>query len=507
MSEHERRAQSAGADALRGRVQRGPTPAPWTRALWTAAGVAAGASWASAPLAALQSAPDAASGAAREHVVLTLDDALRRATRFNPQYRQALNRMELEGPQRREALGAFLPSVSLSFNTGQNFRQERTAVDFFGNPIENPEIRTVSSSNASQSGSISVDLWQGGRRFAAYDQARAQARVDRFAARRDLNGILAEVQRQFLFAQRQEARLAVEEELLAAREQDFEVAERRFELAAIGRADLLGAELDLESQRVTVRDAQGQVEKAMLALRRAIGDPELDAIEVLEEPPAPFDPAELDVAGLVAEAMESSPAVAVAEAARGVRSSALGSARGQRWPTISLAGSFSRSSFGPERTALFDLDPEDFNGGARLSVSIPVFQQFRASQQIASAEVELRNAGEQVRQAELELDEQVRSRYVDLETAWANVQQRGAALAVAAERLRIVEEEYRLATRGIEELRAAVRDHAAAQRDAVEQRFEFAAALVGLYEAAGLVAERSGLAPGGASGSDGGGGG
>lgn len=440
-------------------------------------------------LAAQSAAPE------QEVTVLTLQEALELAAQFNPQYRQALNRVELEIPQRREALGAFLPSLRMSYNTGQRFAQERTAVDFYGNPIENEQFQTVTTSNSGQSATLSLSLFEGGRRFHAYSQARGQADVDRLGAERDLNGVLAEVQRQFLIVQRRKARLAVEEALLVARERGYELAERRFELAAIGRSDLLGAELELGAQRVTVRDAQGQAEQGMLALRKAIGDPSLRRLDVEEQLPEPFDPASLDLAALVAEGLSRSPAIGAADAARAVQRSALNSVKATRWPTLSLSSSFSRGSFGRERTALFKFNPEGFNSSLGINISIPLFRQFQTTQQIASAEVELRNAAERLRQAEMELDEQVRTRYVDLETAWANVGQQEIVLEVAGERLRIVQEEYRLATKSIEELRAAIREEAEAQRDLVQQRFEFAAALVGLYEAAGIVAGEAELPP------------
>lgn len=128
-----------------------------------------------------------------------------------------------------------------------------------------------------------------------------------------------------------------------------------------------------------------------------------------------------------------------------------------------------------------------------LTVSIPLFTRFETSRQIASASVDLRNAEEQVREAEIHLEQQVRGTHMDLETAWANVRFQETVLDVARQRLRIVEEEYRLASKGIEDLRAAIREEATAQRDLVEQHVAFAEALVGLCEAAGMVAVEAGL--------------
>ena len=428
-----------------------------------------------------------------EVTVLTLQDALVRAAEYNPQYRQAVNRMDLAEPQRREALGRFLPDLSLSYRTGQNFRRESTALDFFGNPLENPEVNTITSSSTNQSASLGVQLFSGGSRFHQLGQARAQAHADRLSASRELNSILAEVQRQFLVAQRQKARLEVEMELLAARERDVELSTSLFELASIGRSDLLATELELEGQRLSVNTAQANFRKGLLALRKAIGDPALAALDVERRQPESFDPADLDVDGLVDLALRESPTVGAANATLEVRRAALNGQRSDRWPTLSLSTSISRGSFGPDRTELFAFDPEDFNGGLSLSVSIPVFSRFTTSRAIAAADVDLRNANETLRQTELDLEEQIRARYVDLETAWASLAERTRRLEIATERLGIVEEEYRLATKSIEDLRAAIREEASALRDALDQRFEFAGALLGLYEAAGIVGQEAGI--------------
>lgn len=429
--------------------------------------------------------------------VLSLGDAMSRAAEHNPQYRQALNRMELETPQRREAWGAFLPNLDLRYGTGQNFRRESVAIDFFGNTLENPDVQTRVSSNASQSISMSVDLLQGGARFHAVGEARARARTTRLAGRQELNRILAEVQVQFLLAQRHKGRLAVEAELLAARERDVEVQTRRFELAAIGRSDLLAAQLELERQRTAVIRAQGDYEKGLLALRRAIGDPELGEVDVEEEQPQVFDPSTFDLDGLVASALRESPKIGEGEATLAMRRAALKRQKATRWPSLSLTSNIYRSVNGKDQAALFALNPRDVYGGLSLNVSIPLFTRFQTSRQIADADVEVRNANQEIARIQLEVQEDIQARYVDLETAWATQQERDRQLEIASERLRIVREEYELATKSVEDLQAAVREQASALRDAVDQRFEFAAALVRLHEAAGVVAAEAGLRTGG----------
>lgn len=428
-----------------------------------------------------------------EVTVLTLQEALRRAAQHNPQYRQEVNRMDLAEPQRREALGRFLPDLSLSYGTGHSFSRQTSALDIFGNPLPNPEVRTITRSRSNQGATMGIQLFRGGSRFHQLGQTRAQARVDRLSASRELNTILAEVQRQFLVAQRQKAGLEVEMELLAARERDVELSTSLFELASIGRSDLLATELDLEAQRLSVNTARANFQKGLLALRKAIGDPALESFDVEQRQPEPFDPGSLDVNGLVALALRESPRVEAAAAALAVSRAALNTQKANRWPTLSLNADIGGGTFGDKRTALFNFVPDGGSGGLSLSVSIPIFSRFTTSSAIAAADVELRNAHETIRQTELELEEQIRARYVDLEAAWASLRERTRRLEIATERLGIVQEEYRLATKSIEDLRAAVREEASALRDALDQRFEFAGALLGLYEAAGIVGQEAGI--------------
>ena len=254
----------------------------------------------------LYSVPVSQQSTTDQVTVLSMQEALRRASEHSPQYREALNQMELAGPQRRAAWGAFLPNLSVNYSTGQSFSRQATAVDFFGEPVTR-EAATRISSNASQGATIGLTLFEGGSRFHNVADARAQADIRVLAGQNQLNAILADVQRQFLAAQRLKANLSVQTELLAERQQDADVARRRFELASIGRSDLLGRELELETQRAAVSNTRGQFAKALLALRRAIGDPDLKEMDVTDAEPEPFDPATLDIEGIVALALREGP--------------------------------------------------------------------------------------------------------------------------------------------------------------------------------------------------------
>ena len=432
--------------------------------------------------------------------VLTLQDALMRASQFNSQYRQALNQIELGKHPRQRWWANLMPNLGLSYSTGLGLRRQPSYVDFEGRPTEVADVRTVRSSNYSQGANVSLTL-DPGLRYYQFRRTQAQARQSRTGAEQRLNSTLATVQRLYLDAQNSQAQLEVEEALLADRQLDLAEKESRFELLRASRSDLLSAELDLENQRIRVRTARGAVDKALLALRTAIGDPELGALEIEREPPAPFDPSTLDLAELVARAGRESPSVIAAESDLAVQKAALNSAKALNWPSVTVNTTVSSGAYGEEYTELFGakFDDVNINGNASLSVRIPltnilpIFDGFAKSYDVASATMSYRNAEMSYQQTMLQVEESVRSKYLDLETAWENVLQRERAREVASDRLAIVREEYLLATKGIEELRGAIREEADARRQEVDQRFTFATALLALYEELGIVAREAGI--------------
>lgn len=432
--------------------------------------------------------------------VLTLQDALVRASQSNSQYRQALNQLELGNHPRQRWWANLMPNLGLSYSTGLGLRRQPYYVDFEGRPTEVADVRTVTSSSYNQGGSVSLTL-DPGQRYYEFRQTQAQARQNRTSAEQRLNATLAAVQRLYLDAQNSQAQLEVEEALLADRQVDLAAEQRRFELLRASRSDLLSGELDLENQRIRVRTAQGAVDKALLALRTAIGDPELGAVRIEREPPAPFDPSTLDLAELVVRAGRESPSVIAAESDLAVQRAALNSAKALNWPSVTVSTTVGSGAYGEEYTELFGarFDDVEINGSANLRVSVPltnilpIFDGFAKSYSIASQAMSLRNAEMSYQQTMLEVEESIRSRYLDLETAWENVLQRERALEVASERLAVVREEYLLANKGIEELRGAIREEANARREEVAQRFTFATALLALYEELGIVAREAGI--------------
>ena len=439
-------------------------------------------------LVALVAHPGEASGQER----LTLDRALEIASASNPEYRKALNDLDLVGPASRQAWGAFLPNLQIGLGTGYGFTQRRVGTDDFGNPVPNPNAQRRWNSDASQFLSANLTLFEGGRRFHAVSAARANSEANDWTAQAELARVSAEVSRQFYRAQRQEDLLEVERELLQGRTQDLDATRRLFEIAAKSQTDLLGTELELKRQERAVRAQESERQKALEALRVALGDRDVDLQSgVAASPPTIVDLSGLDVEGLIALALESHPTLRARRARERAASSSLRSARATRWPTIRLGGSLYRQAFGPETDFLFDANPDQSRyGNLSFDISIPLFQNFQTSYQIAEADVALRNAQQDMRLERLRLEQSVRDAAIDLLGASDQAQLQAEARGLADRRLELVREEYRLAVADFEALQNAVREAATARRDEVNARYDYVEALVNLEEVVGSTVPR-----------------
>ncbi len=424
---------------------------------------------------------------AQEPRVLTLQEALDLATRHNPVYRQAQNNMTLSGPAGRAAWGAFLPNLNLSAGTGLSANRRLVAVDFFGNPIENPQAEWQTSSSSSQNLSAGLTLFEGMSRFhgLAAERAAADSRV--MVAEGQLLTTLAGVERQFYVTLQQAELLDVAQRILETRQLDFRMTQRRYELAGTtSRVDVLAAELAVRQQEHAIQQARAEFEKALLTLRTTIGAPDLVEFTVAPGTPDAFDPGGFDVASFVSRTLISSPRILRQEAEVSASAARARAARGGRWPTISMNFGFYQSTNALERAALFELFPQDSRyGSTSLNFSIPLFSRFQTNNAIAQADVGRRNAEETLRQTRLQVEEEVNARIIDLRGAYEGVRLARQSWEIAQERLRLGRELYQMGSRTFVELQQDIEAAVNAEREAINQRYTFTQARINLEETVG----------------------
>ena len=423
---------------------------------------------------------------AQEPQVLSLEEALELARQNNPLLRQAINELELTPAGMRAAWGAFLPRLSLSLGTNVNLNRRLQAEDFFGNPIANPNVEWVTASSSSQSVSAQLDLFEGGARFhqRGAEHARGVARERRVEA--EMTATWARVAESFYLTIRHSDLLELELAILEGKRLDLESTRRLFELAVGTQVDVLGAELQVQQQERAVRQAENEYAKAALALRAETGATDGDDFTTRGALPAPFDPAALDEASLIGRALEQSSVILQNRAEVDVGRASLSAVRSARLPTISLGTYFYQNAYGQEYTAAFKPFSSDSRyAQAQLSLSIPVFTGFSTERNIVEAQVQLANAEEQMRQTRMEIERDVRSRFIDLRGAWDSYRLAERSSEIAEERLRLAREGYRLTTVTFPDLQLAIEGAANERRTAINARYDFVAARIALEQVVG----------------------
>src|SRR5690625_7003408 len=143
----------------------------------------------------------------------------------------------------------------------------------------------------------------------------------------------------------------------------------------------------------------------------------------------------------------------------------------------------SRSTTGREFDALFDLSPINRSFNFNISASLPLFTGFQNAYNIASAEVQLTNATEQLRAERIALETEIKTALVDLRNAYHSHQRAERSLRLSQERLELTEERYRLG--GAVSFIALQNEIDGAERavsTAIGDRIAIACALVILHE-------------------------
>lgn len=421
---------------------------------------------------------------------LSVEDALRLAEQHNPSLRKADNDVGAAEWGVRQAWAAFLPDLrtSLSFNASRS--TGFVGQDDFGRPVQSPIALTTESSSASQGISAGITLFDGGANLRTLSARKSEARAASYGTRAQAVAVQAQVQRAFYQAMRAEQNIALEEQLLASAKDRLERSEALLRLAANDQVDVLGARADVASQQQRLEQVRADAAKARLNLLQVVGVTAEPTFELAGELPEAFDPAALDAGGLVASALERNPGVAQRAAQADAAARRVSALRGNRLPTISMQGSYGRNTSARGYGAVGELDPRNTSGTLGFTVSLPLFNRFGTTVQIAQAAASAEDAALDVRAARQQLETEVRSAHVDLVNAYRSLRLAEESARFSRDRLELAQEKFRLGAVSFTELQNVTDRTAQAERAALDARFAFVVARIALEERLGHRLER-----------------
>lgn len=396
--------------------------------------------------------------------VLSLSEAVALAERNAPAVIQAAGQARTSSASVRAAYGAFLPSVSVSAGSNRQLpaRAGQTA-------IVNGQVQTLSPQpwSYSQGLSASVDLFAGGSRFFDLQQARAlsSAAAVNVSQQRALASLA--VKQQFFNV------IASIESEAAARAQ-LELAERQLQMSvvrlaarAVTRSDSLRSEILVRNAQLAVTSARTSLRQAEASLTRLVGT----EYPVTASPGDTLDPADLsaDDAALRAYAL-AGPGVSQAESQLEAAKAAMRLSWAGYLPTVTA--SYSRSGSGTSQS--FQVPGEDlsYNGALRLSLSLPIFDQFQREGRVASARASLENAEAQLRDARLAALESLTQSLGSYRAATERVAAQQATVQAASEDLREREQQYRFGTSTMVDVLTSEATLVQARHDLIQARYD-----------------------------------
>jgi outer membrane protein len=410
--------------------------------------------------------------------LLTLEDALRIARQRNPAHLRVRNDADVTAVAERAAWSQFLPTLSASIGTGFTSFRTITGENDFGQPVELPDPIDFRRSEASQSITAGFTLFDGLSRVNDVRAARAESRAVAARVAASEQELVAEVSRRYYAALQARQRIALEERLLASARERLETTEQQLRVARTHPEDVLGAQLDVARQELTVDQAHGAARKADLDLRQAMGVEDDVAFELAEDLPLVFDPSLLDEDALVARALEAAPRLLELAASVAAAEHRAASTRSARWPEIVASMRFSRGMSLSSNEALFEMNPRNRSLSVGISAQVPLFDRFQVSRQIAQANAAAEDAREALREERLRVERDVRAALVDLRNAYRSLQLAERAAELARQRVELGQEKFRLGAISFTDLQRFIDDAAREERAAVDARFAVINALI-----------------------------
>ncbi len=408
-------------------------------------------------VAAIMFVPASAARAQEAEPQMTLDEAIERALRHSPQMAQAAGTVEMAESAERTALGAFLPSLSVSSGASLSSTERF-----------NPQTSTtVTGSSDSYNAGISsqLQLFTGGRRAAQLRGARAQTDAANASLLEQRFAVILNTQRAFFDVLRADDLVRVAEARIQRAQEGLDAATQRAQVGSGTRSDVLRAGLELTNAKQALLQAQNQRRTAAFALGRLVGsDGPVGAR--LDAPLVPAPPA-LDRDELLELVLAHAPAVRAAAADARAAEAAERAARAQYYPTITASAGYD----------LFNQEPTWNDArrswNLRLGISYPIFNGFQREEAVGRASVQANIARirseDARRQARAELERVLGA----LELAEQRIALAEEAVRAAEEDLRVQEERYRLGVSTILDRVASQQNLVQAEIDLVSARYDY----------------------------------
>ncbi|MDP9279591.1 MAG: TolC family protein [Gemmatimonadota bacterium] len=394
---------------------------------------------------------------------ISLPEAIRLAQQNSPQAIQAEGTERTSKAARVSAVGAILPSVSLSAGH---------VVQFGGGQVRtnsNGEQVTIASAPVNSTGlNLNMTIFDGGQRL--YDLRTAKSQIEAAEANRvavKYNVALSVKQQYYAVLAAIESEDAARFQMGQANEQ-FRTSIAKVRAGVATRSDSLRGVIQVGNAQLALITAQSNKEAADAALTRLVGSEvpvTADPNSVQENMAALPDSAEL--AGLA----KNGPAVLQARAELDAAEESRKASKATYLP--SLSASYSRTGSGTDTRFGLGDDPFSYNGRLSFSLSYPIFNNFAREEQVVRAKVAEINAQAALRDTQLGAQESLTQFIGALRGASQRVAVQVASVAAAEEDVRVQQQRYNIGASVLLDLITSQAALAQAQQSLIQARYDY----------------------------------
>ena len=432
-------------------------------------------------------APAARSQAVRGQAApdtLDLRRAIRTALLRNPGIASAEASAATAAADRWAHWGALLPSASANASIGSSSSTTLTFLEPDGSRtvLEDPVITDTRSNSMG----LSLNLSLGAETFTTIDAGGERRAAADYGVSSAQALVVREVKVAYFEALKRQRLVDVARRQVAGRRDEYDLTRDKYDIAAASRSDLLGAEISLRNAELQLMEDEDALDAAVRAVRVAQGVDDLAVEDLTLVDPESVPSAEsLDVQTLLEAARMANPQLRRLAAEERAASTDVWGARSSYLPRLNASLSFGRGRQLAADESYFEFSPANKSSSFSLSLSLPLFDGFQRRQRNASASNALATARANLREQELNVERQIRDRVADIHRGERRlgVLERNAELA--AERLDLTREQYRIGTVEYLNLQRAIEDLDTAEQQAFEQRYELLKRWAELEELAG----------------------
>lgn len=394
---------------------------------------------------------------------ISLAEAIRMAQQNAPQAIQAEGVERTSKAARVSAIGAILPSATLSAGRVIQFGGAQTRIN------QNGEQVAITAAPTNSTGlSLNMVLFDGGQRLyalrtAKYDIAAAEA--NRVTVK--YNVALQVKQQYYAVLAAIESRDAAELQMAQATEQ-FKTSVAKVRAGVATRSDSLRGVIQIGNAQLALITAQSNKEAADAALTRIVGSEvpvTADPASVQENMAALPDSAEL--AGLA----KRGPAVQQAQANVDAAEESRKASKATYLP--SLSANYSRNGSGTDPRFGLGEGPYSYNGRLSFSLSYPVFNNFLREEQVVRAKVAEVNAQVALRDAQLGAQQALTQNIGALRGASQRVAVQVASVAAAQEDVRVQQQRYNIGASTLLDLITSQAALAQAEQALIQARYDY----------------------------------